>query len=77
LLLERRDAVVYGGAGSIGSAAHLAGRTLASLEAVAGEIRAAGDRPETAVVDALDEAAVDAHADGVAERAGRWTSRST
>ena len=37
---------------------------------MAGEIRAAGGRPETAVVDALDEAAVDVHADAVAQRAG-------
>jgi NAD(P)-dependent dehydrogenase (short-subunit alcohol dehydrogenase family) len=37
---------------------------------VAGAIRAAGGQAETAVLDALDEAAVDRHADAVVERAG-------
>jgi len=49
---------------------HLAGRTQASLDAVAEEIRASGGRAEAAVVDALDEAAVDAHANAVAGAAG-------
>jgi 3-oxoacyl-[acyl-carrier protein] reductase len=81
VLLEGRNAVIYGGGGSIGGAVarafaregatvHLAGRTLASLEEVAEEIRAAGGVAETAQLDALDEAAVDAHADAVAARAG-------
>jgi 3-oxoacyl-[acyl-carrier protein] reductase len=81
LLLGGRNAIIYGGAGAIGSAVagafgregatvHLAGRTLASLEAVAADIRAVGGRAETTVVDALDEAAIDAHADAVASRAG-------
>jgi NAD(P)-dependent dehydrogenase (short-subunit alcohol dehydrogenase family) len=81
VLLEGRNAVIYGGAGAIGSAVarrfahegatvHLAGRTQGPLDAVAADIRAAGGRAETAVVDALDEAAVDAHADAVAASAG-------
>jgi 3-oxoacyl-[acyl-carrier protein] reductase len=81
MLLDQRVAVVYGGGGSIGGAAarafaregarvFLAGRTAETLEAVAGEIRAAGGAAETAVVDALDEAAVDAFVDGVATAAG-------
>ncbi|WP_219414088.1 SDR family NAD(P)-dependent oxidoreductase [Pseudonocardia nigra] len=81
MLLEGRNAVVYGGGGSIGGAVarafaregatvFLAGRTLATLEAVAADIRAAGGSAETAQVDALDEAAVDAHADTVAVQAG-------
>jgi 3-oxoacyl-[acyl-carrier protein] reductase len=45
-------------------------RTLAKLEAVAGEIRSAGGAAETAEVDALDENAVDEHADAVAAEAG-------
>jgi hypothetical protein len=44
----------------------LAGRTLATLDKVAGEIRAAGGVAETAQVDALDERAVDQHADAMA-----------
>jgi 3-oxoacyl-[acyl-carrier protein] reductase len=78
MLLEGRNAIVYGGGGSIGGAmarafaaqgAHvfLAGRTQASLDRVAAQIRGPVD---TAIVDALDEEAVDAHADEVAREAG-------
>jgi NAD(P)-dependent dehydrogenase (short-subunit alcohol dehydrogenase family) len=81
VLLEGKNAVIYGGGGSIGGAVarafaregarvHLAGRTLESLEAVAEEIRSAGGAAETAQVDALDENAVDQHADAVAAEAG-------
>jgi NAD(P)-dependent dehydrogenase (short-subunit alcohol dehydrogenase family) len=48
----------------------LAGRTLATLEEVAEAIRATGGAAETAKVDALDEQAVDRHADAVAAEAG-------
>ncbi|WCD94486.1 SDR family oxidoreductase [Streptomyces sp. HUAS 31] len=82
MLLRDKVAVVYGAGGSIGGAAarafaregarvFLAGRTAAPLDKVAEEIRAAGGEAETAVVDAGDEAAVDAFVDGVAARAGR------
>ena len=82
MLLEGRNAVIYGGGGSIGGAVarafaregarvFLAGRTRTSLENVAEEIRSAGGAAETAVVDALDEKAVDDHADAVAVEAGR------
>ena len=81
MLLEDKTAVVYGGAGSVGGAVarafaregarvFLAGRTLATLDRVAGEIAAAGGAVQTARVDALDERAVDAHADAVAAEAG-------
>jgi 3-oxoacyl-[acyl-carrier protein] reductase len=81
MLLEHKNAVVYGGAGRVGRAvAHafakegarvfLAGRTLATLDEVAAELAGAGGAVETAQVDALDERAVDQHADAVAERAG-------
>jgi 3-oxoacyl-[acyl-carrier protein] reductase len=81
MLLERKNAVIYGGAGSVGRAiAHafaregarvfLAGRTLATLDEVAEEISNSGGAVETAQVDALDELAVDEHADAVAQRAG-------
>lgn len=81
MLLQGKNAVVYGGGGMIGGAVarafaregatvHLAGRTAAALDVVAGEIRAAGGAAETATLDALDEAAVDAHADAVAARGG-------
>jgi 3-oxoacyl-[acyl-carrier protein] reductase len=81
VLLEGKNAVVYGGGGAIGGAVarafaregakvFLAGRTPAKLEKVAEEVRAAGGVAETAEVDALDERAVDAHADAVAAAAG-------
>jgi 3-oxoacyl-[acyl-carrier protein] reductase len=53
-----------------GAKVFLAGRTHATLEEVAEEIRAAGGVAEPAQVDALDEHAVDQHADAVAEQAG-------
>jgi NAD(P)-dependent dehydrogenase (short-subunit alcohol dehydrogenase family) len=81
MLLEGRNAVIYGGGGSIGGAVaeafaregarvHLAGRRPEPLEAVAARVRSAGGEAETRVVDALDEDAVDAHADSVAESFG-------
>ncbi len=81
MLLEDKNAVIYGAGGSIGGAAarsfaregakvHLAGRTLESLEEVAEEIRSAGGVAETAQVDAIDEQAVDRHAAAVAASAG-------
>jgi 3-oxoacyl-[acyl-carrier protein] reductase len=45
-------------------------RTLATLDQVADEIRAAGATAATAQVDALDQNAVDEHADAVAASAG-------
>jgi len=81
MLLENKNAVIYGAGGSIGGAVarafaregatvFLAGRTLESLEEVAEEIRSAGGAAETAQVDALDEQAVDGHVDAVAASAG-------
>ncbi len=81
MLLQDRVAVVYGGGGSVGGAVarafaregarvFVAGRTLATVERVAEEISAAGGHAEAAQVDALDEEAVDRHADAVAEKAG-------
>jgi NAD(P)-dependent dehydrogenase (short-subunit alcohol dehydrogenase family) len=81
MLLDGKTAVIWGGGGAIGGAvarafaregAHvfLAGRTQPPLDAVAGDIAAAGGRVETALVDALDEAAVDAHAQAVVDAAG-------
>jgi NAD(P)-dependent dehydrogenase (short-subunit alcohol dehydrogenase family) len=82
VLLENKNAVIYGGGGRIagavarafareGAKVFLAGRTLATLDSVAQEILAQGGEAEAALVDALDEKAVDKHADTVAEKAGR------
>jgi 3-oxoacyl-[acyl-carrier protein] reductase len=81
MLLKDKNAVIYGGGGSIGGAAarafaregarvFLAGRTLSTLEAVAEDIRATGGRADCAVLDALEGAAVEAHADAVVAAAG-------
>ncbi len=80
MLLEGKNAVIYGGGGSIGGAVarafaregarvFLAGRTLQSLKEVAEQIRSAGGTAETAQVDALDEQAVEKHIGEVVERA--------
>ena len=80
-MLEGKNAVVYGGGGSIGGAVarafgregagvFLAGRTQAKLDAVADDIRGAGGKAETAAVDALDERAVDEHAETIAAAGG-------
>lgn len=81
MLLEKKTAVIYGGGGGIGGAIAkgfaaegarcvLVGRTPATLDAVADKIRVDGGQVETAVVDALDEAAVNDHADSVVETTG-------
>jgi NAD(P)-dependent dehydrogenase (short-subunit alcohol dehydrogenase family) len=81
VLLDGRNAIVYGGGGAIGGAlargfarhgarVHLAGRTVARLAAVAEQVRAGGGSAELAEVDALDEAAVTEHADAVVASAG-------
>jgi 3-oxoacyl-[acyl-carrier protein] reductase len=81
MLLANKTAVIYGGGGTIGGAIAkgfagegarcvLVGRTPATLDAVAGKIRADGGQVDTAVVDALDEAAVNDHADSVVETTG-------
>jgi len=74
MLLESKNAVVYGGGGAIGAAVarafaregarvFLAGRTGGSLGRVAAEIRAEGGRADVAEVDALTS--------------GRWGSTRT
>jgi NAD(P)-dependent dehydrogenase (short-subunit alcohol dehydrogenase family) len=80
VLLQNKNAVIYGGGGAVGGAVarvfvregarvFIAGRTRARLDAVAADI--ATDIPiETAQVDAFDQRAVEMHADAVAARAG-------
>lgn len=81
MLLRERTAIVYGGGGAIGGAAAVAfaregarvflvGRTLQKLEAVAQDIVGRGGTAEVAVVDILDEQAVERHAEAVAREAG-------
>lgn len=80
MLLEHKVAVIYGAGGSIGGAVarafaregarvFLAGRTTAKLDKVADAIRANGGVADIAVVDALDEEAVDAFINAVVAQA--------
>ncbi|HZD02594.1 MAG TPA: SDR family oxidoreductase [Actinomycetes bacterium] len=80
-LLQGKNAIVYGGGGGIGGGVarafagegarvFLAGRTRGALEAVATDIRASGGSAEVAVLDALDEQAVDTHVRDVVSNAG-------
>jgi NAD(P)-dependent dehydrogenase (short-subunit alcohol dehydrogenase family) len=77
-LLENKNAIVYGAGGSIGGGVartfaregarvFLVGRTREPLEAVAAAIKADGGEAEVAVLDALDERAVDEHVGRVAK----------
>ena len=80
MLLEGKNAIIYGAGGAVGSAvaqafaregAHvfLAGRTRASLDPVAGRIARNGGIADACRVDALDEAAVEEHIAAVAKTA--------
>src|SRR3712207_2316876 len=82
MLLENKNAVIYGAAGAVGGAivrtfaregadVHLAGRTRKTLEAVADEITKAGGHATAGVVDAIDEESVRRHAAEVVTGAGR------
>lgn len=77
-MLESKNAIIYGAGGGIGGGVartfaregarvFLVGRTPEKLQAVADEI---GDAAQVAVLDALDEKAVDEHARTVADEAG-------
>lgn len=80
--LKDKVAVIHGAGGAIGGAVartfardgarvFLSGRTLAGVEAIVQEITAQGGDAEAAMVDALDEDAVEAHAARVVQEAGR------
>jgi NAD(P)-dependent dehydrogenase (short-subunit alcohol dehydrogenase family) len=81
MLLENKNAVIYGAGGAIGGATarafaregarvFLTGHHRAAVESVAQEISAAGGVAEAAEVDALDEKAVEEHLKGVVQRFG-------
>ena len=82
MLLDNKVAVIYGAGGSIcgaiarafareGAWVFLAGRTKAKLDKVAADIRANDGAADTAVVDALDEQAVNTYVDAIAGQTGR------
>jgi 3-oxoacyl-[acyl-carrier protein] reductase len=82
MLLENKNAVIYGAGGAIGGAVarafareggrvYLTGRRLATVDSVAKAISAAGGVAEAAEVDALDELAVESHLEALVKKAGR------
>src|SRR4030095_2169249 len=82
MLPQNKNAVIYGAGGAIGGAVarafaregaklFLTGRRRAPLEAVVKDIIAAGGFAEAAMVDALDEQAVDKHLQSAIDAAGR------
>jgi 3-oxoacyl-[acyl-carrier protein] reductase len=82
VLLEGKNAVIYGAGGGIGGAVartfaregarvFLAGPSRASLDGVAHNITAAGGAGEVSEVDALDEHAIESHARHIIGEAGR------
>ena len=81
-LLEGKTAVIYGGGGFIGrgvaqtfaregARVFLVGRTESSLRVAEDAVSTAGSSARVAVVDALDEDAVDRHVRSVVDEAGR------
>lgn len=82
MLLKGKNAVIYAAGGAIGGAVartfagegarvFLAGRTRASLDAVADGMTAVGGVGEISEVDALDEFAVERHTQHIVQEAGR------
>lgn len=82
MLLSGKTAIIFGAGGAIGGAVakafaregarlFLSGRSLSKVEALAQEIAARGGEASAALVDALDEAAVEEHVASVVSRSGR------
>jgi NAD(P)-dependent dehydrogenase (short-subunit alcohol dehydrogenase family) len=79
--LHNKNAVIYGASGAVGGAVarafardgarvFLTGRDKGVLDALAKEITSSGGAAETARIDAMDQAAVQSHLDGVVAKAG-------
>jgi NAD(P)-dependent dehydrogenase (short-subunit alcohol dehydrogenase family) len=82
MILQNKNAVVYGAGGSLGGAVakalagsgarlFLTGRNISSVQKIADEIIASGGNAETDQVDALDENAIRDHMNRVVQRSGR------
>jgi len=81
MLLEHKNAIIYGAGGAVGGAiarvfaregakVFLTGRHLETVDIVANDIYQGGGVAETAQVDALDEESVEKHIGEVANKAG-------
>jgi 3-oxoacyl-[acyl-carrier protein] reductase len=81
MLLQNKNAIIYGAGGSLGGAVakalaaagarlFLTGRNISSVQNVADEIIAAGGHAEATQVDALDEKAINSCLDEIVQKAG-------
>jgi NAD(P)-dependent dehydrogenase (short-subunit alcohol dehydrogenase family) len=81
-ILKEKHAVIFGAGGSIGAAVakefaaegaevFLSGRTKTSVEAAGKQITGSGGRAHAAVIDTLDEAAVNQYVDGIVTQTGK------
>src|ERR1700676_4800645 len=81
MMLQNKNAVVYGAGGSLGGTVakalagsgarvFLTGRNISSVQKIADEIRASGGSAQVNQVDALDEKAINMHLDNVLDQAG-------
>jgi 3-oxoacyl-[acyl-carrier protein] reductase len=81
MMLQNKNAILYGAGGSIGSTVakalaaagatvFLTGRNLGPVLKVADDIIASGGKAEAAQVDAMDEMAINGHIDKVVQKAG-------
>lgn len=79
MLLQNKNAIIYGAAGSLGSSiakalvqagakVFLTGRTADRLQKVADTIIAAGGKAEVGIVDAMDETAVNKYIDKITQQ---------
>lgn len=82
MVLQDKNAIVYGAGGSIGGAVakafavagakvYLTGRNLSSIQKVANEIHAFGGIAIVDKVDALDENSINSHLEGVIQKVGK------
>lgn len=82
MILQNKNAVIYGAGGSLagaiakafaaaGAKVFIAGRRMSTLEKVAEEILATGGQVEASAFDAMDEMAVQDHMEGVVKKAGK------
>ncbi len=82
MILQNKNAIIYGGGGSLGGAVarafaaagaslFLTGRNLSSVQRVANEIQISNEKVEAEEVDAFDENAILGHLDRVIQKAGK------
>jgi 3-oxoacyl-[acyl-carrier protein] reductase len=82
MILQHKNAIIYGAGGSLGGATakafaaagatvFLTGRKLDTVQKVADEILAAGGKAETAIVDGFNEEQITSHIQQVVKKAGK------